>query len=129
MINYLLQIGLTNKDIKDINNFDNNLLYEDIDDIKKIVFLLKEIDMNDNSIKEVIICNPMILSRTYEDVYQLILKLKEYNFDSINYLLESNPFFINYDAYEIVEYYNSKNRSIQEITESIENNPYIMEED
>jgi hypothetical protein len=128
MINYLFQLGLSENDIKKINDFDDKLLCEDIDDIEKIVFLLKDIGMNENSIKEMIICNPMILNRTYEDVNQLILKLKEYNFDSINFLLEANPFFVNYDAYEIDDYYNLKNERIQEITDSIENNPYIMEE-
>jgi len=129
MIKFLLKLGLNENEIKNIIEFNSFIIDEETIDIEKIVFLLKNINMNENSIKELIISNPMILNRSYEDVYKLILKLKEYKFDSINYLLEANPYFINYDAYEIEDYYNSKNKSIEEITGLIENNPFIIEED
>jgi len=129
MINFLLKLGLNENEIKNIIEFNSFIIEEDNKDIEKIVFLLKSINMNENNIKELVISNPMVLNRTYEDIYNLILKLKEYKFDSINYLLEANPYFINYDVYEIENYYNSKENSIEEVTEMIENNPFIIEEE
>ena len=83
-------------------------------------------------IKNIIISNPYYLCRMNEDILKLISYLKKIGINNVNLLFDSNPFFLNYDRFEIEEYVNNKldiGMELEDIIDSIEDNPYIIDED
>ncbi len=82
-------------------------------------------------IKNILLSNPYFLCRSCEDILKLIKKLLEINISQINLLLDSNPFLLNKDSYEIDEYIKEnmeKGQKIDDIIEDFEENPFIIDE-
>lgn len=104
----------------------------DYEDIFYNLDILKAIDCSDLIIKNIIVSNPLYLSRDKEDVIALIAKLKSLNFSTLKFLFDANPFLLNKDVYEINEYIKNKlneNKSLEEIVEELELNPYLIDEE
>jgi len=104
----LIRYGFSIEEIKNmidtnylINNVDDNLIYELIDILGKVGCL-------NNQIRNIFICNPFSLSRSINDINNLIEKLKEYGFSELNYLFDSNPYILNLNANDIETIYNEK---------------------
>lgn len=128
MVDYLLELGIDEEDVKNIMEF--NKPYTDYDDYKKNIETLKIIECDDKEINNIIISNPNILIRSNEDIIKLIKKLRFYGFSNINILFDTNPFLLNKDDYEIEEYFNDKIKqglSVSEIIDIIESEPYAMD--
>lgn len=127
----LYNLGLSESDIKNIMEMcpeiENLSDYDIVDNIK----VLRDIDCLDRHIKNILICNPFYLYRSVEDVLNLIKKLLEIGMTNINLLFDSNPFLLNKDSYEIDDYINkqiSAGKTIEDIVDEIDSNPYIMDE-
>ena len=122
MINYLLDLGIDENDIKNIIEFNNGLTdYEEYD---KNIETLEMIGCNDKEIRNIIISNPNILIRSNLDILKLIKTLASYGFNTLNITFDTNPFLLNKDSYEIDEFYKEKrkqNLSDDEIIDLIEN--------
>lgn len=122
MINYLLDLGIDENDIKNIMEFNNGLTdYEEYD---KNVETLEMIGCNDKEIRNIIISNPNILIRSNLDILKLIKTLASYGFNTLNITFDTNPFLLNKDSYEIDEFFKEKrkqNLSDDEIIDLIEN--------
>ena len=57
--------------------------------------------------------------------------MKKNGFKDINLLFDTNPYFLNYDVFEIEDYINKQvisGMNIEEIIDVIEENPYVIEE-
>ena len=122
MINYLVDLGIDENDIKNIIEFNNGLTdYEEYD---KNIETLEMIGCNDKEIRNIIISNPNILIRSNLDILKLIKTLASYGFNTLNITFDTNPFLLNKDSYEIDEFFKEKrkqNLSDDEIIDLIEN--------
>ena len=122
MINYLLDLGIDENDIKNIMEFNNGITdYEEYD---KNIETLEMIGCNDKEIRNIIISNPNILIRSNLDILKLIKTLASYGFNTLNITFDTNPFLLNKDSYEIDEFFKEKrkqNLSDDEIIDLIEN--------
>ena len=105
------------------------LLLSDME-IENKLNILKSIGINDSMLKNIICSNPMYLSRLDEDIILLINKLLTIGFTSINILIDSNPYILNLDDFEIEEYINKrlKDESLDSIVDDLESNPYLFNE-
>ena len=131
-MNILYEIGISDKDIKFMSEQCSNILNMEDDEINEKIDILKYIGCNMKQIRNIIIGNPYYLDRMNEDILKLISYLKKVGFNSINLLFDSNPFFLNYDRFEVEEYINSKiekGMDLEDVVYSIEDNPYIIDED
>jgi len=88
----------TNPDINDIES----------SDVEKFIEILKNYEIDENSICEIIYANPFCLNRLVEDIQHLIKKLQELKIDDIATVFESNPWFLDKDPFEIDEYIQEK---------------------
>ena len=128
MIDYLLEIGLYDKDIMIIKEYISD---DNKQDLIRNVQLLKNVGCDNFSIKNIIVGNPFFLQRSYRDVYKLISYLQQLGFTYINLLFDSYPIFLNKDSFEIEEYINkciSEGKDLEDIIDEIDSNPSIIDE-
>lgn len=88
----------TNEDISSISDIEVN----------NIIKLLKDINCSNNTIKNIFICNPFIITNNMNDITKLIDKLKELGFKNINLLFDSNPYILNISDKLLEKLYNKK---------------------
>lgn len=127
----LYNLGLTYSDLKNMVELCPEL--EDMSDQTIIhnLNILINLNCNEKQIKNILISNPFYLTRDDDDILNLIKKLYEINIIDINILLESNPFLLNKNSYEIDEYIEQElklGKDLEEIIDEFESNPYIIDE-
>ena len=131
-MNILYEIGISDKEIKFMLEQCSDILNMKDEEVIEKIDILKYIGCNMKQIKNIIIGNPYYLDRMNEDILKLISYLKKIGLTSINVLFDSNPFFLNYDRFEVEEYINKKidnGMDLDDVVYSIEDNPYIIDED
>ena len=131
-MNRLYDLGISDKELKfmleqvsEIGNMKDEEIIEKID-------ILKYVGCNMKQVKNIIISNPYYLCRMNEDILKLISYLRKVRLTNINLLFDSNPFFLNYDRFEVEEYIDNKIKNgmkLEDVVYSIEDNPYIIDED
>lgn len=127
----LSNIGITTLELKEIMDMFPNLKFLTNEDILNNINFLKNIGCDERQIKNIILSNPSYLYRTIEDLTSLVNKLISLNILNINLLFESNPYFLNKDAFEIddyIKYRLSIGRKLIDIIDEIIDNPYIIDE-
>ncbi len=128
MLDKLIELGIRDIDINNIKEFINE---DNIEDFNKIIILLKSINCNDSMIRNIVVGNPFILQRDYEDILELTNYLTSIGFKNLNLLYDSYPMFLNKDKFEIEDYIESKvknNNSLEDIIDDLESNPLLIEE-
>jgi len=127
----LYNIGIDDETIKgmlEINPEISELTDNDIKDKKDI---LTNIGCTHNQILNIIGSNPILLSRTHEDIISLINYLENKGFDSLNILFDSNPYILNLEDFEIENYINnriSSGEAIDDIIDDLDSNPILFSE-
>lgn len=106
----LLKLGLNEQEIRNMIQVNPQILELNDEDIIKLLNLLFLEQCNNQIIGHIIIANPIYLSRTYEDVNKLILKLKEIGITRLDVTFESNPWLLIIDDYEIDEFIEAKSQ-------------------
>ena len=142
----LISYNLLRKDVKmeelyKLNIPDNELEYMlevnpeikelSVDEVKKHIDILKQINLKEDQIKEILISCPLYLSRNIEDVLDLFKKLLNYKITYLNYFIEADPFILLRDDYEIDEYVKTQSalgRDLNSIIDEFELNPYLIDE-
>ena len=127
----LFNLGFSDEQLNDMLELCSSI--KDLTDleINTAIEILRKIDCSENQIKNILYANPFYLDRCDDDVLNLIKKLKALNISSINLLFEANPFLLNKDDFEIDEYLEkekNKGKTIDEIIEELELNPYSIDE-
>lgn len=95
------------------------------------VEILKQIGCNDKHIRNILSSNPYYLDRLDTDVINLIKCLIKYKFECIYLLLDSNPYILNKDAFEIENYISDRikqGESLEDIVDDLDSNPFLFEE-
>lgn len=127
----LIQLGINDNDLKNMILQVPNIIKMSDDEINNKIDILTYVGCNIRHIKNILISNPDYLERMDEDILRLIKYLKGIGFSCLYLLFDANPYFLNYDAFEIRDYIDrqiSLGKSLEDIIDEIEDNPYIIEE-
>lgn len=104
----LIRFGFTIEEINILMDTNEDIsLISDIE-VNNIIKLLKDINCSNNTIKNIFICNPFIITNNINDITKLIDKLKELGFKNINLLFDSNPYILNISDKLLEKLYNKK---------------------
>ena len=93
--------------------------------------ILLSIGCNDQELINIIGSNAMFISRTKEEIIELIEYLKKLGFTYLNLLFDSNPYILNLEPFEINSYIKtrlSKRQSLEDIVDDLDSNPYLFNE-
>lgn len=127
----LLNLGLTEEEIKNIYETNIDIKYSSEEEIIKLIEILKEINCTSKEIQNIIVSNPFYLTRLHEDIIKLINILIKLGFKNLNLLFDTNPYLLDIDDFEIENFINTKtnNYTKEEIINMITSNPYIITEE
>ena len=129
MINFLLELGIEEKEIKNLMEQINDFV--DYEDHEKNIEILRSINCSEKQIKNIVISNPIFLIRSNSDIVKLVKTLIDFGFKDLDEIFDTNPYLLNKDDFEIVNYFNSKQNeglSNDDILDLIESNFYEIEE-
>ena len=127
----LYKIGISENTIKNMLELVPNISEMNEKEIIEKEVLLKRINCDDNQIINIISSNPMYLDRTNDGVLKLINRLEKYGFSTLNILLDSNPYILNLEVFEIEKYINerlNKGEELEDIIDDLESNPLLFNE-
>jgi len=93
--------------------------------------ILEKIGCNASEIRNIISSNSLFLTRTNGEIINLISRLMELGFDTLNILFDSNPYILNMEPFEVNNYINSRldnDESLEDIIDDLDSNPYLFNE-
>ena len=127
----LFEFGFEEKEILDmINQFIDLKLLSKEEVLSKIA-ILKRLGCKDRHIKNILDSNPYYLCRSDSDIIKLINYLKDIKFDCIYLLLDSNPYILNLEFFEVNNYINTMLNNgalLEDIVDNLDSNPYLFNE-
>lgn len=101
---YLYRIGLTEEEIRNLVEINNDILNMSDKEIESLVILLEIVGCNRNQITNILIANPFYLNRSITDIKNLICKLTSLGITNLEITFDSNPYLLNKDTFEIDDY-------------------------
>ncbi len=104
----LIRFGFTIEEINILMDSNEDISLISDNSVNEIIKLLKDNNCSINTIKNIFICNPFVITNNIIDTAKLINKLKELGFTNINLLLDSNPYILNISDKELEKLYNKK---------------------
>ena len=116
----LIRFGFTIEEINILMDTNEDISLVNDNDVNDIIKLLKNNICSDDTIKNIFICNPFIITNSILDTNKLIDKLKALGFKNINLLFESNPYILNKSDKELEKLYNKKKEEGLEKSEIID---------
>lgn len=128
----LFEFGISEDDIRCMLGQVPSIAMVSDADINFKIDILTYLGCVDRHIKNILISNPYCLDRSNSDLVNLIKYLIGLGFTNLNLLFDSNPYFLNYDVFEIKNYFDkrmSKGISLEDIVNEITDNPYIIDEE
>ena len=104
----LIRFGFTIEDINILMDTNEDISLVSDNEVNEIIKLLENNNCTVDSIKNILICNPFVITSSIIDINRLIDKLKELGFKNINLLFDSNPYILNKSDKELEKLYNKK---------------------
>lgn len=126
----LKRLSISEETIKQMVEICPNIEELSSEEIVEKIEVLKEIKCNENQIRNIISSNAMYLDKSIVDIQELIKKLIEKGFTTLNILFDSNPYILNLDAYEIETYIDKREKrgeKLEDIVDDLESNVYLFE--
>lgn len=101
----LIRFGFTIDEIKDM--MDTNTSIDSILDkeIYELISILEKIGCNRDVIRNIFICNPFYITRSVNEVNDLIKKLLEIGFTNLDLLFDTNPYILNMTDEDVSKLY------------------------
>lgn len=127
----LYNIGISDNTIKNMLEIVPEIKDMTTNEILEKKIILEKAKCNDTQIINIISSNPQYLNRTNSEVINLIQKLINMGFKTINILLDSNPYILNLEPFEIDNYINnrlSNGELLEDIIDDLETNTYLFNE-
>lgn len=127
----LFSLGIDEKEIKNMLEQIPSLFNISSELVKQKIEILRYVGCSERNMKNIIVSNPEYLERDNDDVIQLIKYLIDKGFTLLNLLFDSNPYFLNYDKFEVEDYINKRlddGIELEDVIDEIDSNPYIIDE-
>lgn len=127
----LKKLGINDKTINQMIEICPNIKDLDDKEILSKIEILKQLGCNEIQIRNIISSNATYLDRSINDINKLINKMTEFGFDTLNILLDGNPYILNLDAWEIENYINNREKNgelLEDVVDEMASNPFIFEE-
>lgn len=131
MEDLLSKMGISNKTIKQMEELCPSIKDLQDNELLEKIEILKDENCDDIQIKNIISSNAFYLDRSNTDIEQLINKLKEFGFDTLNLLFNGNPYILNLDAFEIENYIKNrenKGENLENIVDEMSSDPSLFQE-
>ena len=131
MEDLLSKMGISNKTIKQMEELCPSIKDLQDNELLEKIEILKDENCDDIQIKNIISSNAFYLDRSNTDIEQLINKLKEFGFDTLNLLFDGNPYILNLDAFEIENYIKNrenKGENLENIVGEMSSDPSLFQE-
>lgn len=98
-------------------------------DLNQKIELLDSLDIEDNIIRNIIKSNPFFLTRDIKELQELIKRLKEIGIVEFDTMLDTYPYLLNKNNYEIDEFLKAnRDKTDEDIKEILESRPYEIDE-
>ena len=127
----LYKLGISEETVNSMCEINPEIKEMTPDEITSKVKILKQINCDDTMITNIIGSNALFLSRTDEEITKLLYFLNRLGFTTLNILLDSNPYILNLEIFEIEEYINKRkenNDTLESIIDDLDSNPYLFSE-
>ena len=127
----LYNLGISESTIKNMLEIEPDMKELSEKEMKEKIAILQELNCSKSQIISIISSNPHYLNRTNGEIIKLIKTLSNYGFDTLNILLDSNPYVLSLEPFEINNYIeNRKNNgeSLEDIIDDLDSNPYLFSE-
>lgn len=106
-----------NEEIKEETNLDEK------------IELLESLEIENEIIRNIIKSNPFFLTRNIDELKGLIKKLKEIGILEFDTMLDTYPYLLNKNRYEIDEFLKAnRSKTDEDIKEILESRPYEIDE-
>lgn len=128
----LYNMGLSENTIKNMIEITPEIKDMDVKEIIEKKTILENINCDDRQIINIISSNPGYLNRTNLEIINLIEKLTNLGFDTLNILFDSNPYILNLEPFEIDNYINnriSNGEILEDVIDDLDSNPYLFSQD
>ena len=127
----LKKYGISEKTISQMIDVCPNIKELNEMEILEKIEILNRISCNDIQIRNILSSNPMYLDRSIADVNNLINKMNELGFSTLNISFDGNPYILSLDAFEIDNYIKKRQDNgelLEDIVDDMEFNLYIFQE-
>ena len=127
----LYNIGISEETIKNMLEVNPEIKDLSEKEIKEKVLILEKFGCFDDQIINIISSNPTFLSRTKGEVLNLVKTLVDYKFRTLNVLLDSNPYILNLEPFEINNYIDKRveqGELLDDIIDDLDSNPILFNE-
>ena len=130
-MNELYKLGISENTINEMLNVNPNLKDISDNEIIQKENILKQIGCNDSQVLNIISSNAMYLDKIDNKVIELLTYLSKLGFTVLSVLLDSNPYILNLEVFEIERYIKKRlqnNESLEDIIDDLDSNPYLFNE-
>ena len=131
MVDFLIEIGLSEEEIKEfIIQYENMLDIVPLNLQNKLNYL-KKLDFENSEIKSIILTNPLYLNKPDDELFNLIDTLKKYGVEDIKNIININPYILNLDGIDIDLFFKKRiNNELgnDELVDLLEQNPFEISE-
>ena len=127
----LYNMGISDTTLKNMIEINSEITELTDQEVIQKIEILKKVNCSKSQILNIISSNPLLLSKTNGEIIKLLSFLIEIGFTSLNILLDSNPYVLNLEQFEIKNYIDdrvSKGETIDEIIDDLDSNPYLFQE-
>ena len=127
----LYNLGISESTIKNMLEMESSINDLTEREIKGKIVLLEELKCSKDQIVNIISSNSHYLNRTNGEIVKLIESLLNHGFKTLNILLDSNPYILNLEPFEIDNYIETRKNSgesLEDIIDDLDSNPYLFNE-
>ena len=127
----LYNIGISEETIKNMLEVNPEIKDMNEKEIKEKELILEKLGCFEYQITNIISSNPIYLSRTKGEILNLVKTLVDYKFKTLNILLDSNPYVLNLEPFEIKNYIEKRvnqGELLEDVIDDLDSNPILFNE-
>ena len=131
MMKELLKLGFSECTIDEMLNQNPNIKDITYEELYQKIDILKNIECSEEQVLNIIGSYPMYLDRSNNDVIKLLAFLDKLGFSVLSILIDSNPYILNLDVFEIDDYVKSRlsnGELLEDIVDDLDTNTYLFNE-
>ncbi len=125
----LYNMGISEQTIKAMVELNPGVADIDDEEIKCIEDILAKVGCSNQQILNIISSNSTFLTRTKDELIELLDYLTKQGFKTLNILFDSNPYILNLELFEIKEYIENRvknGEALDDVVDDMDSNPYLF---